>query len=112
MSDEEKRKIKADALLERQEASEHLGLLEAKMAARNRLHHKLAQFSGRQRSQEKNLHAVIRAARLDLQSLQEEIAEACDIDGLLALDDELVAANERLEQAERLLAAIIPQLRR
>lgn len=106
MSNEEKRKIRAAALLEVAEAQEHLALLEAKMAQWNSIHRKLANLSGLAKG---TRHCGTgELARQQLVECRGELPTATDLDALFGLDREITEAIERLAHAETIKNSVVP----
>lgn len=100
MSGEEKRRIKADALLEHEEAKQELGMLRAKAAKWHRALQSISILLDHGARSDQYLKTKAIEARMALGADQAGIGSMVDPTAVLALDAEIEAAVVRVRKAE------------
>ena len=99
MSEQEKRNIRAMALLEVEEARAHLALLQAKLGNWQKLQEKVYHLLARGRRWDAHMESVAKEARRDVLLHKEEIAQVMDLEAILRLDEEVLQAVDGLSIA-------------
>lgn len=94
------RQTLAMALLEVEEATHHLALLQAKARNWHKLHEIIGPFLLQMRRDSEYVQGLVGQTREDIRSNLDAMREAMSIDAIFALDAELEAAALRVDEAE------------
>lgn len=100
MSEQEQRTIRAMALLEVEEAKQHLALLQAKATQWSKLYAKVGALLSRMVRADAHFRDLAEQARPEAERAAAELQEVLNLNAVLQLDDDIAAAVARLEQAE------------
>lgn len=99
MSEEEKRRIRAEALLEFEEAKAQLALLRAKAAGWQRLYAEVVSLLGVAAREFGHQETSAIQKRAEVERDAAALREVLGVDGVLALDTEIAGALARLKRA-------------
>jgi hypothetical protein len=100
MSEDEKRAIRAAALLEFEEAKDDLALLRAKAEQWRKRVEKVQHLLTRMRRDDAGMERAAVETRMELAAHLPATVEAMNIEAVFALDGELQTAVQRLKKAE------------
>jgi hypothetical protein len=100
MGEDEKRAIRANALLEYEDAKAELALLTIKAAQWEKLHEKVHFLLARMRRDSAHLEAAATEILVEISNKRAALSEVMNLDAVLALDTELQKAVGRLKKAE------------
>lgn len=96
----EQRQIKAMALLEVEEAKQQLALLQAKLQRWYKLHGTISSLLAQTRRDSPHMKGLAAESRQEVDRNIAALREVMDLDAVLALDDQLREAAERVVAAE------------
>lgn len=100
MSEDEKRAIKGEVLLEVEEAKSALALLRARAEHWYNAHEKVTYLLARMKRDSAHMKSAAAEARSEIERNLDAYTKVMTIEAVLALDKELEKAVERLEKAE------------